>query len=496
MRTRTFTTPPASSRATGPSRSAVRWRSGPWDQTPATCAVSSAADSTPPRCGSPRAPARAGASTWSSWPLALPPGGPRLRRVLRPHLRALGRVLRCAAGAQRPHGSHAGLHRGRLHRPRAGRSSRRTRTGRSSATCPSPRRTRRGPCRTQYWQRFKDKPITQRATRPDQENLDETRCALAMLENQDWNVGRVLAQARRTGAGRQHHRALLLRQRPEQLALERRHEGPQGQHRRRRRALRVLPSLAGQAAGRSHGHADRRRDRSAAHAHRPGRRPARRRQAARRPRPFAAAARQADRLARPDDLLHLGRQRAACARTHRLDARGQLFDMVADPGQTTPDDRAAQPDAVAARLARASGGPGAGDDVRVRHGQAQRRAAGATRSTRARFRRLPRVPHHHAARTRRRAARRREAQQRRPNCSYFVNWTEPGRQHGLAAGRAHGRPLRSGRSTTPARCRTPARRSSCRSSDSRLGGQGHARLGSAAVHESGHASAPGRASRR
>ncbi|QDT73250.1 arylsulfatase [Lacipirellula limnantheis] len=46
----------------------------------------------------------------------------------------------------------------------------------------------------QDWRRFKDKPITQRATLADQENLDETRCALAMLENQDANVGRVLAK--------------------------------------------------------------------------------------------------------------------------------------------------------------------------------------------------------------------------------------------------------------------------------------------------------------
>jgi arylsulfatase A-like enzyme len=46
----------------------------------------------------------------------------------------------------------------------------------------------------QDWQRFKDKPITQRATLAHQENLDETRCALAMIENQDANVGRVLAK--------------------------------------------------------------------------------------------------------------------------------------------------------------------------------------------------------------------------------------------------------------------------------------------------------------
>ena len=50
-----------------------------------------------------------------------------------------------------------------------------------------------------YWQRLKDKTVAQRATLPDQENLDETRCALAMLENQDWNVGRVLGRLREYG---------------------------------------------------------------------------------------------------------------------------------------------------------------------------------------------------------------------------------------------------------------------------------------------------------
>lgn len=43
-----------------------------------------------------------------------------------------------------------------------------------------------------YWEKFKDMPITQKGTSANQENLDETRCALAMVENQDWNVGRVL----------------------------------------------------------------------------------------------------------------------------------------------------------------------------------------------------------------------------------------------------------------------------------------------------------------
>jgi hypothetical protein len=49
------------------------------------------------------------------------------------------------------------------------------------------------------WQRFKDKPITQRATVEANEVLDETRCALAMLENQDKNVGRVLAKLKQHG---------------------------------------------------------------------------------------------------------------------------------------------------------------------------------------------------------------------------------------------------------------------------------------------------------
>ena len=44
------------------------------------------------------------------------------------------------------------------------------------------------------WEQLKDKPITQRATEADKEVADETRCALAMIENQDWNVGRILKQ--------------------------------------------------------------------------------------------------------------------------------------------------------------------------------------------------------------------------------------------------------------------------------------------------------------
>ncbi len=46
----------------------------------------------------------------------------------------------------------------------------------------------------EFWRRFRDKQISQHATDPSKEVLDETRCVLAMIENQDWNVGRVLAK--------------------------------------------------------------------------------------------------------------------------------------------------------------------------------------------------------------------------------------------------------------------------------------------------------------
>lgn len=43
------------------------------------------------------------------------------------------------------------------------------------------------------WEAFRNLPITQRATLPDKENIDETRCVFAMLANQDRNVGRILS---------------------------------------------------------------------------------------------------------------------------------------------------------------------------------------------------------------------------------------------------------------------------------------------------------------
>jgi arylsulfatase A-like enzyme len=46
----------------------------------------------------------------------------------------------------------------------------------------------------QYWNRFREKKLDLLATVPKDEIADETRCVLAMMENQDDNVGRVLAK--------------------------------------------------------------------------------------------------------------------------------------------------------------------------------------------------------------------------------------------------------------------------------------------------------------
>lgn len=50
-----------------------------------------------------------------------------------------------------------------------------------------------------YWDHFKHKPIEQRGEESTDAQVDTTRCALAMIENQDWNVGRVLERLRTHG---------------------------------------------------------------------------------------------------------------------------------------------------------------------------------------------------------------------------------------------------------------------------------------------------------
>ena len=49
------------------------------------------------------------------------------------------------------------------------------------------------------WKRFQNKLLTQHATDAKAEDEDHTRCALAMVENQDMNVGRVLSRLKEHG---------------------------------------------------------------------------------------------------------------------------------------------------------------------------------------------------------------------------------------------------------------------------------------------------------
>ncbi|MGE3308482.1 MAG: arylsulfatase [Limisphaerales bacterium] len=53
----------------------------------------------------------------------------------------------------------------------------------------------------EYWRRYKDLPLGLRATDGSRERDDATRCALAMMENLDANVGRVLRRLDELGVG-------------------------------------------------------------------------------------------------------------------------------------------------------------------------------------------------------------------------------------------------------------------------------------------------------
>ncbi len=50
-----------------------------------------------------------------------------------------------------------------------------------------------------YWARFKEKPLAMRASQPEKEDLTFTRAALAMCENIDDNVGRVMQRLKELG---------------------------------------------------------------------------------------------------------------------------------------------------------------------------------------------------------------------------------------------------------------------------------------------------------
>ena len=50
----------------------------------------------------------------------------------------------------------------------------------------------------EYWERYREKPIHMLSD-SENENIDETRAALAMCENIDWNVGRIVEKTRELG---------------------------------------------------------------------------------------------------------------------------------------------------------------------------------------------------------------------------------------------------------------------------------------------------------
>lgn len=51
----------------------------------------------------------------------------------------------------------------------------------------------------QFWKQFADHPLGQRHREPEKEDIEHTRAALAMTENIDWNVGRLLGGLERLG---------------------------------------------------------------------------------------------------------------------------------------------------------------------------------------------------------------------------------------------------------------------------------------------------------
>jgi arylsulfatase A-like enzyme len=276
------------------------------------------------------------------------------------------------------------------------------------------------------WARFKDRPLAQTATLSDKENPDETRCALAMIENQDRNVGRILAKLRE------------LNLESDTIVVFFSDNGPNG-HR-----------WTGGMKGHK-GHTDEGGVRSPLFVRWPGRIAP-----GTQVKPIAGAIDLASTLEAlagversgnkprdgrdltpllqndsktewtPRHLFHSwGSSLSVRTETHRLDNAGNLFDMLADPGQTTPIQRE-QPLLTNDLLAEAAawrremgiaapatgngkGGNGHGNGVDPRPIQVGYREFPITM--------LPArdgEPHGMMRRS-----------GRAPNSSYFVNWTSP-----------------------------------------------------------------------
>ena len=278
------------------------------------------------------------------------------------------------------------------------------------------------------WARFKDKPLSQTATNAQAEKPDETRCALAMVENQDRNVGRILAKLKE------------LNLEEDTIVVYFSDNGPNGH--------RWTGGMKGTKATTDEGGV-----RSPLFIRWPGKIAA-----GTQVKPIAGAIDLASTLEalagvkrvgdRPRDGRDLspllktgldadwaprqifntwGNNVSVRTQTHRLDGAGNLFDMVADPGQTTPI-QAKQPElaqeliaAVAAwrkemGIAAPVGGKGKGKGV---NGPGN---AVDPRPIHVGYREFPTtmLP---ARDGEPRGQMRRSAAA--PNSSYFVNWTKP-----------------------------------------------------------------------
>ncbi len=262
-----------------------------------------------------------------------------------------------------------------------------------------------------YWRRFKDKPLTQHATAVGRENLDQTRCALAMMENLDDNVGRVLRKldelqiadntivlyfsdngpnTHRWNGGMKNTKGSLDEGGVRSPLLIRWHAGgikPGHSVREITGAIDLLPTLC-----------------SLAGVKRVGEKPLDGRDLS----PLLRG----EPTAWPERLIfsHWNTQVSVRSQQYRLESRGALFDMLADPGQTH-DIAAAQPE-VAIGLAKAVADWRA--ELLPKSKDERPLAVGFKVFPRTPLPARDGVPYGGVKRS-----------ASAPNCSYFVNWTNP-----------------------------------------------------------------------
>lgn len=282
------------------------------------------------------------------------------------------------------------------------------------------------------WARFKDKPITRTATLPDQEIADETRCALAMMENQDRNVGRILAKLKELGLEENTLVVYFSDNGPNSMRWTGGMKGRKGQTDEggvrsvcylkwpaKLPAGHVVPQIAGAidlmptitslfGVPRAGDKALDGRDLS--------------------PLLLKQATEWPDRMLFSTWASNI----SVRTQTHRLDHQGQLFDMVADPGQTTPVNER-EPELAAGLAAAVDAwrkemyGPDAVAPTREKGKGKGGKAKGAANAVDPRpipagYREFP-ITMLPARDGEPRGTVERSS--RAPNCSYFVNWTSP-----------------------------------------------------------------------